>query len=141
MRARVTIGCLETGQSGLGARHGVPVRRLAVLALANPVHPPAGPRGTRQFTAGVCPYLMGATVREALSECGRAATALVFVKCRSSAGQYGVDPPVAESGSLRGRGNKGVPFSFPSEGWVSHAVAQFGFKTTMRNPWRPNKGT
>jgi hypothetical protein len=39
------------------------------------------------------------TLREALSECGRAATALVFVQCRGSAWQYGVDAPVVESGS------------------------------------------
>jgi len=30
---------------------------------------------------------------------------------------------------------------YGSEGWVSHAVAQFGLETTLRNPWRPNKGT
>ena len=30
---------------------------------------------------------------------------------------------------------------YGSEGWVSQAVAQFGLETTMRNPWRPNKGT
>ena len=30
---------------------------------------------------------------------------------------------------------------YGSESWVSHAVAQFGLETTMRNPWRPKKGT
>jgi len=30
---------------------------------------------------------------------------------------------------------------YGSEAWVSHAVAQFGLETTIRNPWRPNKGT
>ena len=30
---------------------------------------------------------------------------------------------------------------YGSERWVSRAVAQFGLENTMRNPWRPGKGT
>ncbi len=30
---------------------------------------------------------------------------------------------------------------YGSEGWVSKAVAQFGLENTVRNPWRPSKGT
>ena len=30
---------------------------------------------------------------------------------------------------------------YGSEGWVSKAVAQFGLENTVRNPWRPGKGT
>ena len=30
---------------------------------------------------------------------------------------------------------------YGSEAWVSKAVAQFGLENTLRNPWRPQKGT
>jgi putative transposase len=30
---------------------------------------------------------------------------------------------------------------YGSERWVLNAVAQFGLETTLRNPWRPEKGT
>jgi hypothetical protein len=30
---------------------------------------------------------------------------------------------------------------YGSEPWVSKAVAQFGLENTVRNPWRPRKGT
>ena len=30
---------------------------------------------------------------------------------------------------------------YGSEGRVSKAVAQFGLENTVRNPWRPGKGT
>jgi putative transposase len=30
---------------------------------------------------------------------------------------------------------------YGSERWVSRAVAQFGLENTLRNPWRPGKGT
>ena len=30
---------------------------------------------------------------------------------------------------------------YGSEGWVSKAVARFGLENTVRNPWRPGKGT
>jgi putative transposase len=30
---------------------------------------------------------------------------------------------------------------YGSESWVSKAVAQFGLENTIRNPWRPQKGT
>jgi len=30
---------------------------------------------------------------------------------------------------------------YGSEGWVSKAVAEFGLENTVRNPWRPGKGT
>ena len=30
---------------------------------------------------------------------------------------------------------------YGSEAWVSKAVAQFGLENTIRNPWRPEKGT
>jgi SH3-like domain-containing protein len=30
---------------------------------------------------------------------------------------------------------------YGSEPWVSKAVAQFGLENTIRNPWRPEKGT
>jgi len=30
---------------------------------------------------------------------------------------------------------------YGSEGWASKAVAQFGLENTVRNPWRPGKGT
>jgi putative transposase len=30
---------------------------------------------------------------------------------------------------------------YGSEPWVSKAVAQFGLENTLRNPWRPQKGT
>ena len=30
---------------------------------------------------------------------------------------------------------------YGSEPWVSKAVAQFGLENTLRNPWRPEKGT
>jgi hypothetical protein len=38
-----------------------------------------------------------------------------------------------------------VPFflisAYGSEPWVSKAVAQSGLENTIRNPWRPEKGT
>ena len=30
---------------------------------------------------------------------------------------------------------------YGSEPWVAQAVAQFGLENTLRNPWRPEKGT
>jgi hypothetical protein len=34
---------------------------------------------------------------------------------------------------------RGRPYR--SEQWVSKAVTQFGLETTLRNPWRPRKGS
>jgi len=30
---------------------------------------------------------------------------------------------------------------YGSESWVAKAVAQFGLENTLRNPWRPEKGS
>jgi len=47
--------------------------------------------------------------------------------------------PQEEIENLRYAIKRSRPYG--SESWVSHAVAQFGLETTLRNPWRPNKGT
>jgi hypothetical protein len=57
-------------------------------------------RAKRRSARRGTPWRARATLREALSECGRAATALVFVHCRGSAWPYGADAPVGESGSF-----------------------------------------
>ena len=48
-------------------------------------------------------------------------------------------PPKEEIENIRYAIRRSRPYG--SEPWVSRAVAQFGLENTMRNPWRPEKGT
>jgi putative transposase len=47
--------------------------------------------------------------------------------------------PIEEIENIRYAIKRSRPYG--SERWVSRAVAQFGLENTMRNPWRPGKGT
>ena len=47
--------------------------------------------------------------------------------------------PKAEVENIRYAIKRSRPYG--SEEWVSQAVAQFGLENTIRNPWRPKKGT
>ena len=47
--------------------------------------------------------------------------------------------PKAEVEKIRQAIRRSRPYG--SEGWVSKAVARFGLENTVRNPWRPRKGT
>jgi len=47
--------------------------------------------------------------------------------------------PKEEVETIRNAIKRSKPYG--SEGWVSGTVAQFGLENTVRNPWRPGKGT
>jgi len=48
-------------------------------------------------------------------------------------------PPKEEIENIRYALKRSRPYG--SEPWVSKAVARFGLENTLRNPWRPQKGT